>query len=423
MIKAVLVGLGACGNSIGIEILRRGLFEQNMVNLINSTSKDIPAEYLDQAILFKGSNGCGKERNIGKQLMLNSLQNDSEFSSKIDSMIDPDVKLVIIVTSTEGGTGSGASVILADYIRTVLKRNVKIFACTGFEDDARGMQNTIEFFQDMKQHYTIEAISNKKYEEAGIERFEAQEKANNDIIEKIMTSIGYNIVYEAAEQVMDPADLYKTATTPGYMISLHVDCSKMKNVEAFNKAIINTIDEDKSLEISTPSIKRLGVIINVSDKSKGFIDYKFTALKQKLGNYFEVFMHKNLYDGGEEYIEFIASGMQLPLDELKEVFESYKNESSQVNKEADSFFAAMSQIRGNSEDSMFNVGLVTSGVEDEDFDNKDSFFNSYAQNKEESPVDFNVLSGETDDKIADIQTKTRDEQQKEKESFFKRNNY
>ena len=83
----------------------------------------------------------------------------------------------------------------------------------------------------------------------------------------------------------------------------------------------------------------------------------------------------------------------------------------------------MSQIRGNSEDSMFNVGLVTSGVEDEDFDNKDSFFSSYAQNKEESLDNFNVLSGETDDKITDIQTKTRDEQQKEKESFFKRNNY
>ena len=83
----------------------------------------------------------------------------------------------------------------------------------------------------------------------------------------------------------------------------------------------------------------------------------------------------------------------------------------------------MSQIKGNSEDSMFNVGLVTSGVEDEDFDNKDSFFSSYAQNKEESLDNFNVLSGETDDKITDIQTKTRDEQQKEKESFFKRNNY
>ena len=120
MIKAVLVGLGACGNSIGIEILRRGLFEQNMVNLINSTSKDIPAEYLDQAILFKGSNGCGKERNIGKQLMLNSLQNDSEFSSKIDSMIDPDVKLVIIVTSFLFALLGPISIIKGSSLRYIL---------------------------------------------------------------------------------------------------------------------------------------------------------------------------------------------------------------------------------------------------------------------------------------------------------------
>ena len=47
--------------------------------------------------------------------------------------------------------------------------------------------------------------------------------------------------------------------------------------------------------------------------------------------------------------------MQMPLDEIKEVYNRYKEQSSKVNKTTDDFFAEMKEMKLDDEDKKFDM--------------------------------------------------------------------
>ena len=150
MMNLKVIGAGAAGNKAALTLIEKGFNKDNVV-LLNSTKKDIPETYDGRTIIF-GSHrigGCGKERNIGKQLLLNDLRNN-EIS--FDSIADPDTNAVVIVSSTEGGSGSASTPIIAKYIKEVIGLPVIIVLLFGFNNDVRGMQNSIEICQELQDN-------------------------------------------------------------------------------------------------------------------------------------------------------------------------------------------------------------------------------------------------------------------------------
>ena len=112
MLNLKVVGAGAAGNKAAIALIEKG-FNKDNVTLINSTSKDLPDDYKDNAIIF-GSNpsslgGCGKERNIGKKLIIEDMKHGNV---NIDSVVDPTTNAVIIVSSSTAFATSSVSGIL-----------------------------------------------------------------------------------------------------------------------------------------------------------------------------------------------------------------------------------------------------------------------------------------------------------------------
>ena len=159
--KAKLIGIGAAGNKAAIKAIELGVFDKASVRIMNTTVKDINHDYDDISVIFGNQRGgCGKERNLAKKLMKNALK---QKLIGLESFLEDDDDTVVIVSSTEGGTGCGASTILAKYIDSVLAKNVHLFVFTGFEQDARGLQNTLEYFKDLEDTFTVESISNKKF--------------------------------------------------------------------------------------------------------------------------------------------------------------------------------------------------------------------------------------------------------------------
>ena len=164
MLEAQVIGVGAAGNKAALELLKNGTIgEKNRIMLINSTPKDIPAEYADMFIQI-GSNaslgGCGKEPDIGERICIDALK---EGKLNLEEWVLPTTKIVIVVCSTEGGTGSGATPVIAKYLREVMGMNVHVFAFLGFEEDARGLLNTVNFFKRLPEDVTVEAIRNKNF--------------------------------------------------------------------------------------------------------------------------------------------------------------------------------------------------------------------------------------------------------------------
>lgn len=368
--KIKVIGTGAAGNKAAVNLIEKGVLSQDKILLINSTLRDVPDDYRSLALKFSDTiGGCGKERDLSKNLCLSSIKDGT--LNTIDTFVQEDDELVILVGSTEGGTGSGSVIVLAKYISKVLGVAVQCFGFTGFEEDGRGLQNTVEYFQDLQEDYVIQTISNKKFlAEANNNKLRAEKLANDEFAKRVSVLAANGVV--DSEQNIDETDMYKVSTTPGYMTIGRASLEKIKNVDQFNKILTDLIDNDKSVDINTKSQKRLAVFINAKEDTRDYIDYSFGVIKSKLGVPYEVYTHIQNEENQEEYISFISSGIKMPIDEVKEVYEKYKIESSKVNKDKDSFFDFASELKGDSKDSMFNTGGMRRNTVD-----KNSFIDDF----------------------------------------------
>ena len=358
-----LIGIGAAGNKAAITAVENNIISVNKTMLINSTLKDIPADYQtkDGAIVrqYVGAyGGCGKERNISFDLAEKSLQDDTlGLEDFLGIGTDSQCELCIIVASTEGGTGSGSAPIIGKYILNVLGVDVHIFGIAGFEDDVRGMRNTVEFFKEMDENFAVECIKNSKFlTECNGNKLKAEKKANEEFCKKISVLMGLQI--RDSEHNIDPTDLLKlSAKTYGYMvIETCVFTEKIKNRDQFRQAIVDCLDESKSLDVDSEGIKRLGVIMNVKRDSTDYIDYRDIIL-DRFGVAYETYEHiQHEEQTMPEFISFVMAGLKMPMEEIESTYKNYEDSVKRVNKSADSFFSTIQEKTIDQTDSAFNLG-------------------------------------------------------------------
>lgn len=352
MLNFKVIGAGAAGNKAAIALAESG-FNTNDITLINSTSRDIPEKFKDDAIIF-GTNsstlgGCGKERDVGKKLILRDMKNGS---ISFDGIADPDTNAVIIVSSTEGGSGSAVTPIVAKYIKEVVGLPVILVLFFGFNTDVRGMQNSIEIAQELEDNYGVIAISNAKFlEEASGNTIKAEKLANDRFVQIVKTLSGTGIT--PGSQNIDNTDLFKLIATPGYMMVEDTNISKIKNLDQYKKAIGAAIDESHLVDCSSKGAKRIGVIYDIPEDLTDYVDFTAITIQNAYGIPYEMFTH--VQDTKKGTVTWIAAGLPLPIEEIREIYENYMKASMEVNKAKDSFFDNIMELRGNEEDGQFNM--------------------------------------------------------------------
>ena len=350
--RALIIGTGAAGNKAVVNLMELGVVDKDDVLLINSTLKDVPEKYRNIAVKLSDEyDGCGKERSLSKEITDEAIKDGTlNFNN-----LPYDIYKVIIVTSMEGGTGSGSTDIIAKHLYEKQNiNNIEIFAFKGFEEDVRGIQNSIEFFQDMKPTYGVQVINNAAFlKEAGGNIKKAHKLANDELARRIRVSLGQVLV--ASEDNVDDSDLYKVTNTTGYSTIEYTTIEdKIKSTEEFNKIISEMIDSTKSLSLS-PSATLIAVIINLQESSQDNIDYSFSVIREKLGEPYEIFKHIQYDKKSEEFIAIISSGMKMPIDELRNLKDKYDKRRSLINKSDDEFYTEALSMQGNSEDNRFNM--------------------------------------------------------------------
>lgn len=350
--KSLLIGCGAGGNKSVLSVLDNcpELTNDDVV-LINSTTRDIPADWKGETIILSPNDmGCGKERSVAKEMTLTAIQTGKlNLENKAENY-----DKAIVVTSLEGGTGSGSAPIIAKYCLHRLGLNTHIVGFKGFEEDPRGLQNTIEFFQELDPELTVQCINNAAFlRECSNDKFKAEYMANKELAKRIRLLNGYDLI--ASDQNIDSTDIMKVSNTVGYMtIEYEPIRTPIHDSMDFNKICNRMITYSKSLRSYNPGQQRMAVILNVSSANEGFIDTSFAAFKEAYGTSYENFMHKQ-YDGGEEYIAVISSGQKMPLDEVKAIYERYIKESNKVVKTNDDFMNEVIKLKGIPEDLGFNM--------------------------------------------------------------------
>lgn len=366
-----IIGIGAAGNKAAISAVEDGIVKIDQVLLINSTLKDIPNDYVGLKHCFTNAyGGCGKERSKAKELIIQDLQTDSMgLESFLKIGTEEETELVVIVSSTEGGTGSGSSPILANYIKSVHGIDCHLFAFTGFEEDGRGLMNTVEYAQEIKENIALECLQNSKYmSDCNGNKIKAEKAANADFCKKV--SILFGNPLRDSDHNIDPTDLLKISTTPGYMVIEYRDFTKIKNREGFRTLVEEMIDESKALDLNEKSQKKLAVIININKDSTDIIDYR-DILIDRFGLCFEMFEHIQYETDMPEFIAFISAGSKIPTKEIESIYDKYKQYTSQVDKTRDSFFAKKFEF--DDQDSMFDL------KEEKVVMNKNSFFNNLVE--------------------------------------------
>lgn len=354
MLRFQVIGCGAAGNKATIDLVESEVLNKDEFSylLINSTSKDIPANYREKALIFgKSLGGCGKERDIAKDMIIHDEDNGIR---ALDKMVDPYADVVIVCGSTEGGTGSASVPMISKYISSVLKQPVIACLFFGFNDDARGMQNSIEVCQELPENVGVISICNSKFlTYTNGNKLKAEELANSQFISIIRTLSGKSI-YESSQNI-DDTDLKKLITTPGYMTVMSANITGSKSPEQVEKKINDSFIDTKSMDSPSKSAKRIGVIFDVKQDNPN-ADYQCKIFKDLYGTPYELFLHVQ-HVGSLETVTCIAAGQKMPIDEVKEIFEEYKRTSSEINKSRDEFFDTLNSFKGNAEDSMFNMGL------------------------------------------------------------------
>lgn len=356
-----LIGIGAAGNKAVLEAVESGIMDIDDTCIINSTSKDFPKKYTGSTIVLSESDtGCGKERTIACEYAKQAIK-----KGKFNNIDVSDYDTIVIATSVEGGTGSGSSPIIAKFFNQVKGKNIHIVAFTGFEDDVRGLANTVEFFKEITDSITLHTISNAAFlTQAGNNKLKAEELANKELAKKLSVITGQDFI--EGTQNIDDTDIYKLANTTAYMVveKKYFDKS-LETVDDFEKIVKNMIYNCKSIVDDNPQAKRLGIILNVSQASIDAIDYSFDSIKKEYGYPYE-FYTQIQYDGKKEYLAYIASGMKMPIDTIKEIYNRYVDQSSKIDKSGDSFFSEVAGLNLCEDDKMFDMfqNKGTKSIED-----------------------------------------------------------
>ncbi len=377
-LKIKLIGIGAAGNKAAIQVVKSGILKDTEVLLLNSTLKDVPDEYrTNLAIEFGDTKGCGKERDLAKKMMVDALHDGT---IPLDQFIDGDEKFFVICTSTEGGTGSGSSVILGEYLQETTKAPVHMVCFTGFQDDARGLKNTVDWFKDLNDKFIVQAISNQKcLMHVNGNRRRAEEFANQVFAERMAVLTGKHI--NPSYDNMDNMDLFKLNATPGYMSVEKVPLEKIRDEEQFNESLKRALERSVSLD-TEPSVKRIGVIINASSKIQNVVDESFQVVKDKYGFPTEIFRHPQESDM-EDYVAIIVSGLKLPIDEIKEMHTKFKRQMQKIDLDHDSFFNLGTQL-DTSFGNGLDVGDYAKNPIKKNEEGKEHFFSKYGKAKKQN---------------------------------------
>lgn len=341
-----LIGIGAAGNKAAIAAIENRVIDKSNTLLINSTMKDIPHDYDGEKYCFNGAyGGCGKERKIAKKHILADLKSGSLNLNKFleIGVEGKQAELVVIVSSTEGGTGSGSAPVLAKWIKGVLHiEAVRCFSFVGFADDVRGLRNTVEYFEELEDMYAIESVDNQKYmDDAGDDKIKAEKLANEDFCVKLSVLMG-NMIRES-EHNIDQTDHLKVCKTPNFSIVEYKEFGKLKNKKDFRDMLEDMIDNSKSIDINTPSQVRLAVIVNIDEASTGVLDYK-DILKERFGEWGEIYEHIEHETSLPHFFAFITTGNKVPVKEIEQIYESYKERSSRMDTAPDEFYSKKFQF-------------------------------------------------------------------------------
>ena len=106
---------------------------------------------------------------------------------------------------------------------------VHIFAFTGFQDEANGINNTLQFFKNLPDDIILHTIENKKFLDYTKNYSKAEDAANKEFVQQLDILTGSDLI--PSSHNIDDMDHFKMVTSKGYMDIHRVSLTGCKNTD------------------------------------------------------------------------------------------------------------------------------------------------------------------------------------------------
>ena len=349
MLEVGIIGLGNTGNQVA------ALAKEKLgipVVAINSSEKDletVPNNIPKKLISDKDglSAGAGKDRNLAKSYLKDSITNLLKDQEMID-MISP-LDVVFVVSSTGGGTGSGTAPLLANILEaTFADTKVIMIGVLPVNNEALSAHvNTLEYLNELykvMENQTYMLYDNDKC--SGMPSYKLLEKVNNEIVKDIdVLRCTYNFTTKLDS--IDDRDAKRLISFPGRIVVSRVEDFKEKDTDnmSIEDMLIDNIKKNCHVDAQRDKkIMASGIITNLSQALTEEFDNNIPKVRDFTGDPIHAFNHIYVNDDRKmpNNVYLIMSGLTPVNDKINLISDRIEEiEARQKTLEADDALSAV----------------------------------------------------------------------------------
>jgi tubulin-like protein CetZ len=335
MIKIAVIGFGNAGNQVAnLAYNTRGI----PAIAINSSDHDLSTVTIEKVKI--GDKGSGKDRNIAKTTIKENFK--SLYNNEVVESVVKEAEIVFLVSSTGGGTGSGATPLMYDLYTKIYasKKIILIGILPELRESIASQQNTIEYIKEMRNIENITYMLYDNNRKAHLQSSVALTTINEEIVED-MSIIRGDYQYTTPYNSIDEKDMFKIIGTPGMINISKVYDIKEKDIDtsSIEDMLIQYLKTNSPMcEIERDNIvKRLGLIVNLNGKLTKIFDRKLLKLKDFTGEPLEGFEHDFISSDAQysNRVITIMSGLSIPDDRIEKIDQRIKDVTEALLKTKD----------------------------------------------------------------------------------------
>lgn len=350
MLEVGIIGIGNTGNQVA------SLAKEKLgipVLAINSSEKDletVPNNIPKKLITDKDglSSGAGKDRQLAKTYLKDSITNLLKDQEIID-LISP-LDVVFIVSSTGGGTGSGTAPLLANIIeaRFVDTKVIMVGVLPVNSEALSAHVNTLEYLNELykvMENQTYMLYDNDKC--AGLPSYKLLDKVNNEIVEDInVLRCNYN--YTTKLDSIDDRDAKRLISFAGRIVVSRVEDFKEKDTDnmTIEDMLIDNIKKNCHVEAQRDKkIMASGIITNLSQTLTEEFDNNIPKVRDFMGDPIHAFNHIYVNDDRKmpNNVYLILSGLSPINDRINIISDRIEEiEERQKTLESDDALSSVS---------------------------------------------------------------------------------
>ena len=350
MLEVGIIGIGNTGNQVA------SLAKEKLgipVLAINSSEKDletVPNNIPKKLITDKDglSSGAGKDRQLAKTYLKDSITNLLKDQEIID-LISP-LDVVFIVSSTGGGTGSGTAPLLANIIeaRFVDTKVIMVGVLPVNSEALSAHVNTLEYLNELykvMENQTYMLYDNDKC--ASLPSYKLLDKVNNEIVEDInVLRCNYN--YTTKLDSIDDRDAKRLISFAGRIVVSRVEDFKEKDTDnmTIEDMLIDNIKKNCHVEAQRDKkVMASGIITNLSQTLTEEFDNNIPKVRDFTGDPIHAFNHIYVNDDRKmpNNVYLILSGLSPINDRINIISDRIEEiEERQKTLESDDALSSVS---------------------------------------------------------------------------------